>query len=121
MTIPSGRIVWIEEITQQPRLYKDTSVRITGFLTTVDIANNTAELTMNDCSIKIQVHQLSTFHYPVDSLLQCIGEVEYDETTHSACVHVRVVREFDAMDLTLYQQAVQQRRDYEQWMKSSVE
>ncbi|KAI9014447.1 telomere-capping, CST complex subunit-domain-containing protein [Phycomyces nitens] len=115
MSLRSGQIVWIGEIASDPSGHLNSSVRVTGYLDSLDLEAKRATLTHEGHSILLDVSLVESFGYPLGALVQCIGEVShYDEQLSMASVSVRVSRDLSVLDLEFYQKAVQYRRQFDQ-------
>ncbi|KAL0077818.1 telomere-capping, CST complex subunit-domain-containing protein [Phycomyces blakesleeanus] len=114
MSFRSGQIVWISEINNDPSAHLNTCVRVTGFLSSLDLDTKRATLIHNGHSIILDVSLVESFQYPLQTLVQCIGDVaHYNEELSMATVLVKVSRDLNIVDLELYERAVQYRRSCE--------
>ncbi|KAJ3047092.1 hypothetical protein HK097_000244 [Rhizophlyctis rosea] len=124
-----GVILHIEEIQADPRGKSGETVRVLGKLLSYDPHHSLAQIEHASKTLTIDTTLLGDFPYRVKSLLQFIGVLEdwrppvqhklqTTPTKHAGNGHVilqaKIMRNVDGLDLTLYDKALQIRRQFEE-------
>ncbi|RKP25206.1 telomere-capping, CST complex subunit-domain-containing protein [Syncephalis pseudoplumigaleata] len=120
----SARILFIEELTseQLARLAKEaTPIRVTGRLTRYDVEQSEAVLEDSHAQLAIDTSLLSVFSHRMNGVYQFIGRITSattvsasdvssateDKLTRAYRLQATLVREVDALDMSLYRDTVQ--------------
>ena len=80
-----------------------------------DAQKNRAIIEYKNFQLKIDTSLLDVFQHKLNALFQLIGEVEYDEDSrvNEMILKSRVIRCVEGLDLDLWEQALELRRNFE--------
>eukprot|EP00262_Sarcandra_glabra_P004280 TRINITY_DN1523_c2_g1_i2.p1 TRINITY_DN1523_c2_g1~~TRINITY_DN1523_c2_g1_i2.p1 ORF type:complete len:125 (+),score=11.85 TRINITY_DN1523_c2_g1_i2:214-588(+) len=111
-TIKPGILVALQELESSPLFKQGASLRVTGKLQEYCVETAIAVIVDGNISLKIDTQHLRDINFRVGSIYQFIGEflVQPDNT---AMLQARVGRNVDGIDLNLYHQSLQLRRQFE--------
>uniref|UniRef100_A0A6V3TQJ4 Uncharacterized protein n=1 Tax=Lotharella globosa TaxID=91324 RepID=A0A6V3TQJ4_9EUKA len=107
MSVPFGKIASIDEI-QSAKKYGE-NYRVTGQLIKYNASSNICTISSVDCKgeLTINIDLIANFPFKLGSLFQFIGEWRLD-----GCLHARIARNVDGLDMKLYAAAVKLCREH---------
>ncbi|KAI8335946.1 telomere-capping, CST complex subunit-domain-containing protein [Chlamydoabsidia padenii] len=104
-TVPSGKPVLLQDLVTNAQQYTNTSIRVTGMLRYYDPIQNSATMEYKQASLRLNT-ELVDVHAPIDAMIQCIGEVDYDEGLDQLVLKPRILRKVETMDMEIYEKSV---------------
>jgi hypothetical protein len=128
MTERSGEIVMLKELHLDPNVISKY-VRVTGFTGAMDVERNIVRLEHEDYVLYVDTSEVPASSLTEQSLAQFIGEIRAaKEHAHlrdnvgpdDFYLKARVFRLVDGLDLDLYRQTVEARREYLKGMKPRI-
>ncbi|ORZ24553.1 telomere-capping, CST complex subunit-domain-containing protein [Absidia repens] len=111
-TLSSGKHVFIEELVENPQKYDNTSIRVLGRLIDYHAARNTATMVSKNASLRLNT-ELVEIYVRDTCLVQCIGEVHYDQNIGQLVLKPRILRNMDIVDIDIYEKTVLASRQYD--------
>ncbi|KAJ2082651.1 hypothetical protein H4R24_001400 [Coemansia sp. RSA 988] len=121
MDLESGKLVFIDELVQNPKEYANKTVRVTGILHAYDPSVDRAELVDGLNLLIIDTQLLGVQKYHLGQTYQLIGAISdvhnaqvpppinlFEEAQYSLDIvlRARVVREVDGLDMTIYRKTI---------------
>ncbi|XP_072960945.1 CST complex subunit TEN1 [Typha angustifolia] len=116
--IKPGIPVSLKELSSSPMFKQGASLRVAGKLQSYSVDTAIAVITDGGASLMIDTHHLRDKGFRLGSIYQFIGELLIQPDNH-ATLQARVGRNVDGMDLNLYKQSLQLRRQFESELLSS--
>eukprot|EP00268_Persea_americana_P047160 TRINITY_DN4893_c1_g1_i1.p1 TRINITY_DN4893_c1_g1~~TRINITY_DN4893_c1_g1_i1.p1 ORF type:complete len:146 (+),score=36.70 TRINITY_DN4893_c1_g1_i1:2587-3024(+) len=111
--IKPGILVSLQELDSSSPLFKQgASLRVTGKLQGYDAETAIAIIIDASVSLKIDTQHLRGINFRIGSIYQFIGELLI-QSDNNALLQARVGRNVDGIDLNLYHQSLQLRRQFE--------
>ena len=116
----SGEIVLIKELYRDPNVISKY-VRVTGYVEYANVETNLVQISHDGASLYVDTSEVPCSSLSKQCLAQFIGEVRQAKEHSELCDNVgsqdfylkaRVFRSVDGLDLALYQQAIEARREY---------
>ncbi|XP_010938352.1 CST complex subunit TEN1 [Elaeis guineensis] len=119
VNIKPGIPVVLRELESSSPLFKQgSSLRVTGKLQAYIVETAIAVITDGGVSLKIDTQHLRDISFRISSIYQFIGELLV-HPENDAVLQARVGRNVDGMDLNLYHQSLQLRRQFESELVNS--
>ncbi|XP_008775679.2 CST complex subunit TEN1 [Phoenix dactylifera] len=113
VNIKPGIPVVLQELEPSSPLFKQgASLRVTGKLQAYSVETAIAVVTDGGVSLKIDTQHLRDTSFRIGSIYQFIGELLI-QPDNDAILQARVGRNVDGIDLNLYHQSLQLRRQFE--------
>ncbi|KAI8093329.1 telomere-capping, CST complex subunit-domain-containing protein [Halteromyces radiatus] len=112
-TVSPGKLVLLQDLIQDPQRYDNTSIRITGRLVNFQPANNIAIIEYKQSSLQLDT-ELIDIGMNTGTMVQCIGEVKYDQQLGQLVLKPRIIRDVDSLDMNLFEKTVLLRQQHEQ-------
>ncbi|KAI9301813.1 telomere-capping, CST complex subunit-domain-containing protein, partial [Cunninghamella echinulata] len=112
MEIPPGKLVLLQDLEANPQQFDKATIRVTGRLVSYDPSLNKAVITYRNVLLHLDT-ELIEMNYKNDTLIQCIGEVEYNKELEYLILRPRVTLNADDLDMELYEKTVQLLQQYE--------
>ena len=110
MVVPSAEIIFLDELSTRRDLSPQASVRVLGRLREYSPTSQRALVALHQCELEVDTSLLQGVALQEGCLLQVIGELS--GAPPHCVLHARVARNVDGLDVELYRQAVQLRRQF---------
>jgi hypothetical protein len=88
------------------------TLRLMGTLRHYDATKNLAQIEQHGHTLEIDTSLLGQFPFQIGSLFQFIGEVEMETARKPICLKARVGRRVEGIDMGMYQQVLEIRRNF---------
>ncbi|KAI8376472.1 telomere-capping, CST complex subunit-domain-containing protein [Radiomyces spectabilis] len=105
--IPSGQLVLLQDLADNPEAYNQTSIRATGLLRSYRPECNEAIIEHEGSILRLMTDLIIPFPFETNALIQCIGEVHLEESNQELVLRPRIVRNVDTLDMKLYKERIQ--------------
>ncbi|KAI7854246.1 telomere-capping, CST complex subunit-domain-containing protein [Circinella umbellata] len=117
--MPSSELILhLNEITNNPSSNVGKIVRVKGFLKEFDATINRAILEYEDSNLYLNTDITHPFAFEPGKLIECIGEICYDDEQQRILLRPNIVRSIDTLDMKLFEQAGKYKRQYIEKLKS---
>ncbi|OAY77306.1 CST complex subunit TEN1 [Ananas comosus] len=118
--IKPGTLVTLQELEPSSPMFKQgASLRVTGKLQEYSVETAVAVISDSGASLKIDTRHLRDVVFRIGSIYQFIGELLI-QSDDDAILQARVGRNVDGIDLNLYYQSLQLRRQFEAEFSNST-